>query len=332
MVAWTAEEMAKRKRRRRLFQGLLLGAAAVGIPALANAWVRARARRHEPRSWGRNHRYAWDLGDVLFQRLGDGRPLVLLHSLGPGHDSLEWRVAAERLARTGQVFALDWLGWGRSDRPSVAYDADLYIDLLIDFLLDIVRRRATLIASGLAAAYALQVAADRPELVRSVILVCPLGLDAGAEEPELSDALLFQLLRTPLLGTSAANLLTSRRVLRRHLLEELYFDAAHVTEELVEQYWSSAHRPEGRGALGAWMAGYLNHSVAPALSRLRTPVLLVWGADSLHPELAAADRWLEQLPSAQLAVLSRCRSLPHAEQPEAFLARTEPFLAEHSAV
>lgn len=326
MTAWTAEEEARKKRRRRLLQGLLVGGAAVGIPALLNAVVAARARRQEPRAWGRTHRYAWDLGDVLFQRLGEGSPVVLLHSFGPGHDSYEWRAAAERLARDHQVFAFDWLGWGRSDRPRLAYEADLYIDLLIDFLLDIVRRRATLVASGLPAAYAIQVAADRPELVRGLALVCPLGLDAGSEEPDVADALLHQLLRAPLLGTSAINLFTTRRALARHLAEELYFNPAGIPGDLLEHLWHNAHAPSGRGALGALLSGYLNHPVATALGRLRTPVLLLWGAESVHPELAAADRWLARLPAAQLAVLADCRALPHAEQPEAFLGRLAPFL------
>lgn len=326
MVAWTAEELAKRKRRKRLVQALVLGTAAVGVPALANAWVRARARRLEPRSWGRSHRYAWDLGDVVFERLGEGPAVVLLHSFGPGHDAQEWRPVAERMARNWQVFAVDWLGWGRSDRPTVGYEPNLYMDLLIDFLLDIVRRRAVVLASGHGAAYAVQVAADRPELIRALVLVCPVGLGAGAEEPELSDAFLCQLLRTPLLGTSAANLFTSKRALRRHLEEELFYEPSLVTDELVGQYWASAHRPAGRGALGAWLAGYLNHSVAPALPRLRTPTLLVWGSEARLPELPVADHWLQGIPTAQLAVLPECRALPHTEKPEGFLARVEPFL------
>ena len=141
MTAWTSEEEQRRRRRQRILRGLLLGGAAIGLPAVINATIARQARRIEPTVWGRRHRYAWDLADVVFQRLGAGDPIVLLHSFGPGHDSLEWRRAAERLAESHQVFAPDFPGWGRSERPPTALDAELYIEFLLDFLDDVVRRR-----------------------------------------------------------------------------------------------------------------------------------------------------------------------------------------------
>ena len=35
----------------------------------------------------------------------------------PDHDSQEWRSVAESLADRHEVFALDLIGWGRSDKP-----------------------------------------------------------------------------------------------------------------------------------------------------------------------------------------------------------------------
>ena len=58
MAAWTTEEEQRRKRRKRILSGLLIGGAAVGVPALVNALVSRRARKVEPESWGRRHRYA----------------------------------------------------------------------------------------------------------------------------------------------------------------------------------------------------------------------------------------------------------------------------------
>ena len=71
MAAWTSEEEQRRRRRKRLLQGLAIGGAAIGVPALVNALIARRARRLEPTAWGRQHRYAWELGDVQFQRLGE---------------------------------------------------------------------------------------------------------------------------------------------------------------------------------------------------------------------------------------------------------------------
>jgi pimeloyl-ACP methyl ester carboxylesterase len=327
MAAWSSEEEERRRRRKRIVRGLLVGGAAVGIPALLNAAIARRARRVEPTLWGRRHRYAWELGDVVFQRLGEGDPLLLLHSFGPGHDSIEWRSAAERLAARFQVFAPDLPGWGRSGRPSVDYDAELFIDFVIDFLVDLVRRRAVLVASGLAAAYAIQVAVDRPELVRGLVLVCPLGIDLASDEPDLKDAVIHRLLRLPLVGTSALNVYASQNGIRHHLASEVYAQPDLVTEELVDHYWKGAHELGSRWALAAYLSGYLNHRVTPALARLACPALLVWGRRAANPPVESSDLWMRRLPEAELEVIENAGLLPHAEAPESFGELVEKFAA-----
>ncbi len=318
MAAWTSEEEQRRRRRKRILQGLVIGGAAVGVPALINAAIARRAKRVEPTSWGRRHRYAWELGDVLFQRLGEGEPVVLLHSFGPGHDSIEWRPVAEKLAESTQVFAPDLPGWGRSDRPSLDYDAELYIEFLIDFLIDVVRRRAVVVASGLAAAYALQVATDRPELVRALVLICPLGIDVASDEPDLGDAVIHKLLRLPVVGTSALNVYSSRTGIAHHLREEVYSDADQVSDLLVDHYWRGAHEAGSRAAFAAYLSGYLNHRVADSLPRLKQPTLLLWGREARNPPVESADLWLHALPDAELEVIESAGVLPHAERPEPF--------------
>ena len=327
MAAWTSEEEERRRRRKRIVQGLLVGGAAIGIPALLNAAIARKARRVETTLWGRRHRYAWELGDVVFQRLGEGDPLLLLHSFGPGHDSIEWRGAAEPLAEKHQVFAPDLPGWGRSGRPSLDYDAELYIDFVIDFLIDLVRRRAVIVASGLSAAYAVQVAVDRPELVRGLVLVCPAGIDLAGDEPDLKDAVIHRLLRLPVVGTSALNVYSSRSGIEHHLSHDVYADAGQVDEELVDHYWKSSHEVGSRAALAAYLSGYLNHRVTKALARLACPVLVVWGRGAANPPVESSDLWMQRLPEAELEVVESAGLFPHAEAPGTFRELVARFVA-----
>ncbi len=328
MTAWTSEEEQRRRRRQRILRGLLLGGAAIGLPAVINASIARQARRLEPTVWGRRHRYAWDLADVVFQRLGAGDAIVMLHSFGPGHDSLEWRRAAERLSEGLQVFAPDFPGWGNSESPATALDGELYIEFLLDFLDDVVRRRAVLVASGLTAAYAVQVAVDHPELVRGLVLVCPVGIDLASEEPDLKDAVIHRLLKLPIFGTSALNLYTTRKGIQRYLAEELYFDRSLVTDSLVDHHYRGAHEPANRAALAAFLSGYLNHRIGPALARLSVPTLLVWGRQAANPPVESSDLWLSAIHDAELEVIDGAGTLPHNEAAAAFAERVGPFVAQ----
>jgi pimeloyl-ACP methyl ester carboxylesterase len=162
---------------RRLVRGLALAGAALAAPAVAHALIQRRLRAPEAPGWGRTHRYAGHFGPVVFQELGAGPPVVLLHAFGPGFDACQWRAAAEALAPRFRVLAPDLPGWGRSaplePRPRA------YLAWLADFLAGVVWVRAALVAAGHAAPYAIHLAEERPALVRGLALVAPLGLPTG---------------------------------------------------------------------------------------------------------------------------------------------------------
>lgn len=329
MAAQSSGEEQKRRRRKRLVQGLVMGSAAIGVPAFLNALVSRRARQLPAARWGSGDRYRWTLGDIGYQHLGEGHPLVLLHSFGPGHSALEWRGVAEILAARYRVYAPDLLGWGESDKPSITYDSELYIRQLVDFMQDVVGSKATLVAAGLPAAYAVQVAADHPELVSSLALIVPLGIDLHGDEPDIKDAVVHRLLRLPVLGRSALNIFTSRSGISTHLRREIYASPEAVDDTLVEEHYRISHAAGAQAALAAFLSGYLNHGVRDELSRLDLPVWLAWGRHSVSPSVETADLWLRHLSAANLDVLERCGTLPHAESPSELSQKLEQFLARN---
>lgn len=329
MAARSSAEEQRRKRRRRLLRGLLLGGAAVGVPAFVNALVARRARRLEAPTWGQDHLYAWRHGEISFRRLGQGTPVLLVHSLGAGHDAEEWSATAEILARNYSVFAPDLLGWGRSDKPPLEYDGVLYIQLIQDFLEDVVQERTIVIATGLCSAYALQVAVDAPEAVRGLGLVAPTGIGVIADEPDLKDAVVNRLLRLPILGTSALNLYTSHAGLTQYL-RELFAAPERVDAALIEHHYRSSHQPGAHHALAAYVSGYLNHPAGQSLSRISQPLWIGWGREAKAPPVESADLWLRHAPNAELEVFDDAGNLPHVEIPNQFCRQLELFLARLS--
>ncbi len=331
-MARTTEEEQKRARRQKLVKGLLLGGAAIGLPALANALVARRSKRLDAPAWGRTRRYAWKSGEVSYQMLGEGDAIVLLHSFGPGHDSEEWHAVAEILAHGHRVYALDLLGWGMSARPELTYDGELYIEMIRDFLADIVGEPATLVGAGLAAAYAVQVTVDHPESVRALALITPSGVDLHGDEPDLKDALVYSLLRTPIFGTSALNLYTSRTAIQTYLKREIFAAPERVDAALIEHHYESSHQPGSHSALAAYLCGYLNHRIKDMLPRLSVPLWIAWGSRATSPPIETADLWIRQIPAAELEVFKDTGNLPHTERAGRFSQRLERFLSSLPAL
>lgn len=354
MAAQTSEQRRRGQLRKRLFRGLLIGGAAVGLPAVANTLIRRRVGRVPAPRWGRSHRYSCRRGRMFFQRLGAGPPVVLVHSLGVGHSGEEWQEVAERLASDHQVFVPDLPGWGRSPIPRGEVSPEFYVEVLRDFLRDVVREPAVLIGVGSSAAYAAEVAARAAQetareggeagengeeagggRVRALGLVAPLGLEAHSRGTDLQDRLLHWLLQLPVLGTAALHFVTRRPQLVRSLRNEVYSAPERVDAALLERHYRASHHEGAHTSLGAYLAGKLHHDVEVVLPVLDLPIWLAWGRKSVHPPVEDADLWLLRLgsaipghlPGAELEVFEESRGLPHAEQPAAFARALRAFLA-----
>jgi pimeloyl-ACP methyl ester carboxylesterase len=324
----------KSDRGRRVARRLLLAGAAVGVPVLAAALLRRRAEPPSPPRWGRAHRYTGRSGrEVVFQQLGSGPPVVLLHSFGPGYDANQWRGTAEALAARHCVYVPDFPGWGRTRALAGTHHPDRYLNLLEDFLAGVVREKAVLVAAGLAAAYAVQAAVDHPGRVRALALVAPLGLgEASLSTGTIPGAtggthgFTGKLLTLPLVGAPVIDLLTGRAALEHHLRREVYAAPERVDAALLEHHYRASHTSQARAALAAYLRGDLWHGVSGELSRLRVPVWLAWGRQAKHPAVDQADLWLRHLPQAELDVLEGTGALPHAETPALFSRALEQFL------
>ncbi len=105
----------------------------------------------------------------------DAPVVLLIH--GMVSDSTTWSRAAEQLAERGfRVLAPDLLGHGDSDKPEDGYELADFADSLVALLTELDAENATVVGHSFGGAVAMQLAHDRPELVRRLVLVSAGGL------------------------------------------------------------------------------------------------------------------------------------------------------------
>jgi pimeloyl-ACP methyl ester carboxylesterase len=80
---------------------------------------------------------------------------------------------ARELATKYQVYVLDWVGFGQSDRPAIDYAPKLYRALLRSFVQAVLGRPVVVVAAGHAAGYVMQLAQEQPQPWQWVVLVAP---------------------------------------------------------------------------------------------------------------------------------------------------------------
>jgi pimeloyl-ACP methyl ester carboxylesterase len=282
-------------------------------------WHEAAAPGGEPVEirW-RGHR-------VALTRHGQGSPVLLVHGLYAGASSFEWRHTIPVLAERHTVFALDLLGFGRSDRPAARYSPVLYQALLADVVARIVQDPCAVVASGLSAAQLIALAARDPGRIASVALVAPTGV-AHLRVPEPTGSSTARiLLGAPLVGNAVYNRLTSPARMREQLRAR-YFDDRLVTPELVESYVGSARQPGGKHALAALLSGRLNVDVRVAVRRLRLPTLLLWGEVARQNPVAHAHAFRVLKHDLEWALVHEAGDLPHDERSDEVNATLRSFL------
>ncbi len=307
----------------------LVGGAAASLGAL-NTWLSWRAGPLESSLPGQSRFYHWirngELYNIFYKIDGEGSPVLLVHGIDAAASGHEMRAPFAGLSQAHRVYAIDLLGFGLSDRPGRAYTAADYVDLIDDFLRDVVQQPAAIIASSLSAAYAIAVAARAPERVTSLILICPTGLQRLADPPQTRQQLVGQILRLPILGSALFNLLVSRPILRYFLAERTYADPGRVTEKLLDAYSCTSHQDGARYAPAAFLGGALNLSVRETYPSLAQPVQIVWGRDAKITPVSDANLFIRARPASRLTVFERAGLLPHDECAEEFLELARKFL------
>jgi pimeloyl-ACP methyl ester carboxylesterase len=240
-----------------------------------------------------------------------GVPVLLL--AGIGCSVLEWQKNIAALAEHHQVYALDMLGDGLTDKPrGDHYRLASLARFTFDFMTVVGAESAHLIGNSLGGRIALECARIAPARVRSMILVAPAGVGR--------DTLInLRLATVPVIG----ELLTrpSRRGLRM-LWRLAFYDASLVTDELVETKYGLARAPGAQAAFLRTLRGFLALGGFPrpqlqelhaAMTAMKQPTLVVWGRqDKFLPANHAAI--LEAgLPSCRLKLFDRCGHLPQIE-------------------
>ena len=302
-----------------------LGVAAGAVAALGayNTWLSWQAGALESAVPGASRFYHWlygqDVFNVFYKFDGEGTPVVLIHGIDAGASSYEMRRPLGRLRQDHRVYALDLLGFGLSDRPARSYAAKDYVDLIEAFLREVVEEPAALVASSLSAAYAVQVAARAPELVTSLVLVCPTGLERLADAPRSWQKVLGRLIGLPIVGSAAYNALVSRASLRYFLTERSYSDPNQVTSEMLDAYYRTTHQDGARYAPAAFVGGALNQSIRETYPTLTQPITIVWGRNARITPVSDSNLFLHTNPNTKLEILGNCGLLPHDERPDDFV-------------
>lgn len=254
---------------------------------------------------------------IHYLERGEGSPVLLVH--GFAGSTFSWRHVIAGLSRDHRVLAVDLPGWGYSDRsPTIEYSHSAHARRL-ERLLDAFNvERATVVGHSMGGAIAQRLAVEAPERVDRLILV---GSVYAGEPPPSRSARGFAVIK--LVSRSPALMfLAGRRAMRR-----MVHDPEQATEEAVRGYIEPLLIPGTVEAVRAMARA--NASETPVdIERISAPTLVVSGESDRVVGLPTSELITAKIPGARHIVIDHAGHLVAEEQPEAFLAVVEEFLAQ----
>ena len=267
---------------------------------------------------------------------GRGSPVLFIHGLGSS-GYIEWRFTLPALAARHRVFAPDLPGFGRSQKPRARYGIGYFARVLDRYLEGRRLRSAAVVGTSLGGRIALELAVQYPELVSKLVLVNSLGLG----RPQVQ--LYYPLMMVPRVGETVMGIAKGalrwapatiiRKVAARYTgassdlaqtMDDAYLE--NLREIYAEEGYPEAYLATVR-SLVTVKALLGAHDVTGDLTRIKSPTLIVWGADDPLFPLEHATRAHRNLPGSRLAVIEGAGHTPQAERPEEFNRILIRFLA-----
>jgi pyruvate dehydrogenase E2 component (dihydrolipoamide acetyltransferase) len=248
---------------------------------------------------------AWPLG-------GEGSPALLLHGFGSDH--FLWLANQQAIATVAFVSALDLPGHGESSMNVGDGTIAALAEKVAAFLDRTGRHKLHLIGHSLGGGVALALAASRPDLVASLVLIAAPGLGRGVDEQFLAS---FPRLTAP----EAALTLMQRLVVRPKLINK------HMVARLLDQL----ERPGAREALARIADGLARSKEALAnasISVAALPGLVIWGEeDAINPP---SPKRLAEF-GGETMLVKAAGHLPQVEAPRLVNERICEFLARQKS-
>jgi len=237
-----------------------------------------------------------------------GQPIIFLHSwMGSWR---YWLPTMDHISERNRAYALDFWGFGESDRHDSEFSLAEYVEMLIGFMDNMGLARVNLAGHGLGGMVAIRAASQQPERFGKIMTVnTPIhGAQAISVRP---GALLSRLF-----GRSNPTNIWSKMV------RQIDVDDTQIKEEIIEDTDSLSESVVERV-----VAAILKADLRPDLAQLVHPLLAIYCANDSIVNHEQADLLREEYRSLQVLKLRNSNHFPFLDQPNVFNRLLLDFLA-----
>jgi abhydrolase domain-containing protein 6 len=225
-------------------------------------------------------------------------PLILVNGLAEQPES--WFANRMHLTRHFDVKVPEILVYdGEALHRHIEAGGEVTVDYLADrlavYLDEFVQRPPYhLVGSSLGCQVILTYAVRHPDRVGKLVLICPSGFYGDENLPVLEGV---------------------RRSNYDAMIKSVFFHGHFASEAMVEAFRRKFQDRRWKLGVLKTLRGTVGHSVAPLLSRLEAPTLLIWGADDrILSDVPGSIRAAARVSHVRQVVIPKCGHAPQIEK------------------
>lgn len=305
----------------------LLTALAAGTIHFVNRFINMTADIKNILKAENGNFYDWKNGQIYYTRRGSGSPLLLIHDLDPVSSSYEWCKVIRKLEKKHTVYTLDLLGCGRSAKPYLTYTNYLYVQLITDFIKNVIGEKTDIITSNESISFVTLACNMNKDLANSIIAINPTSLKELHITTDKYASVKKTLLELPVIGTFLYNIKVSNTNITKDFREEYYARPQLVSSKLIDAYYEAAHMDfsHGKYLMASMEANYTKNSIEHALKKLETPIYVI-ESRNMKDAIAIADSYKKTNSRNEIVYLSNCKKYPQLEVADKVVEAIDMFL------
>lgn len=293
---------------------------ATGVIYIINRLIFASATLKDLLKSSADNYYNWRFGKIYYKKKGNGSPILLIHDLTVYSSAYEWKNIIDKLSKSHTVYAIDLLGCGRSEKPRITYTNYLYVQLISDFIKNVIHEKTDIVASGYSGSFSILACYNEASLFGKIFLVNPPELSALNKIPGKKSKLYKILLELPVFGTLVYNMISCQSNIQLLFTEKYLYNPFDVTAEMIDIYYEAAHKgfSSSKFLLSSMIGCYTNNSINHALREINQSIILITGQGEDNGK-SIQESYVNINPSIETCFIERTKHLPQLEASDRFL-------------
>lgn len=274
-----------------------------------------------------NYFYDWRFGKIRYQKKGKGNPLLFIHDLTIGSSNYEFHRLINNLTEKHEIYSIDLLGYGLSDKPSMTYTNNLYEQLVDDFIKNVIGKKTSVVVTGESVPFVIMACHNNPEIFNKIICINPQSLYLQNQIPSKQTSLFKIFIETPIIGTFTYHTLSNRTSIEKTFQKEYFYHPEEIKEKYIYNYLEAAHLGGyyAKYAFASYAGKYMNMNILYELKGIDNSILMI-GGEGEKDIKTTIENYKYYNAAIEDVYIPETKHLPQLEAPDAVLEQINMFL------